>query len=145
MLAMNAPEPRSVFPDVRIPEGLEGEDLETVRRVVRLARLLDAQFRIPGTGVRMGLDGLIGLVPGIGDAAAMLLAGYIFAEAARARVSPGTLAAMAANTLFDTILGSVPVLGDIFDIAYKSNLRNARLIIRDIEKRTVNEQARETT
>lgn len=121
--------------DVLVPDMLEGEDLEIARRVARLARLLDAQFAVPGTGVRMGIDGVIGLIPGIGDAAAMLLAGYIFAEAARARVSGGTFAAMAANTLLDTAVGSIPVLGDIFDIAYKSNVRNARLIIRDLEKR----------
>ena len=90
---------------------------------------------MPGTGIRLGIDGLIGIIPGIGDALGLILSGYIYSEALRAGVRKRTLAAMGINTLLDTAIGAIPVLGDIFDIAYKSNMRNARLILRDMEKR----------
>lgn len=121
--------------EVLPPEIFSSEQQEIADRVTRMARLLDAQFGIPGTNVRLGLDGILGLVPVIGDALAMLLAGYIFSEALQAKVRKRTLVAMGINTLLDTAIGAVPVLGDIFDISYKSNLRNARLILRDMQRR----------
>lgn len=117
------------------PAGLEEKDRDTAVRIARVARMLDAQFTVPGTGIRLGIDGLIGIIPGIGDALGLILSGYIYSEALRAGVRKRTLAAMGINTLLDTAIGAIPVLGDIFDIAYKSNMRNARLILRDMEKR----------
>jgi hypothetical protein len=117
------------------PAGLGEKDRDTAVRIARVARMLDAQFTVPGTGIRLGIDGLIGIIPGIGDALGLILSGYIYSEALRAGVRKRTLAAMGINTLLDTAIGAIPVLGDIFDIAYKSNMRNARLILRDMEKR----------
>ena len=117
------------------PAGLGQKDRDTAVRIARVARMLDAQFTVPGTGIRLGIDGLIGIIPGIGDALGLILSGYIYSEALRAGVRKRTLAAMGINTLLDTAIGAIPVLGDIFDIAYKSNMRNARLILRDMEKR----------
>jgi hypothetical protein len=127
--------PRVPEQEIILPDSLTGEERETAERVAKLAKLLDAQFTLPGTQVRLGIDGLLGIIPGIGDAIGLLLAGYIFSEASRAKVKKRTLAAMAVNTLLDTAVGAVPVLGDIFDIAFKSNMRNARLILKDIERR----------
>ena len=117
------------------PAGLAEKDRDAAARIARVARMLDAQFTVPGTGIRLGIDGLIGIIPGIGDALGLVLSGYIYSEALRAGVRKRTLAAMGINTLLDTAIGAIPVLGDIFDIAYKSNMRNARLILRDMEKR----------
>ncbi|NBG95423.1 DUF4112 domain-containing protein [Pyruvatibacter mobilis] len=117
------------------PAGLGEKDRDAAVRIARVARMLDAQFTVPGTGIRLGIDGLIGIIPGIGDALGLILSGYIYSEALRAGVRKRTLAAMGINTLLDTAIGAIPVLGDIFDIAYKSNMRNARLILRDMEKR----------
>lgn len=117
------------------PAGLSEKDRDAAARIARVARMLDAQFTVPGTGIRLGIDGLIGIIPGIGDALGLVLSGYIYSEALRAGVRKRTLAAMGINTLLDTAIGAIPVLGDIFDIAYKSNMRNARLILRDMEKR----------
>lgn len=127
--------PRVPEQEIILPDSLTGEERETAERVAKLAKLLDAQFTLPGTQVRLGIDGLLGIIPGIGDAIGLLLAGYIFSEASRAKVKKRTLAAMAVNTLLDTAVGAVPVLGDIFDIAFKSNMRNAQLILKDIERR----------
>lgn len=117
------------------PAGLSEKDRDAAARIARVARLLDAQFTVPGTGIRLGIDGLIGIIPGIGDALGLILSGYIYSEALRAGVRKRTLVAMGINTLLDTAIGAIPVLGDIFDIAYKSNMRNARLILRDMQKR----------
>ena len=127
--------PRVPDQEIILPDSLTGEERETAERITKLAKLLDAQCPLPGTQVRLGVDGLLGFIPGIGDAIGLLLAGYIFTEATRAKVRKRTLAAMAVNTLLDTAVGAVPVLGDIFDIAFKSNMRNARLILKDIERR----------
>lgn len=117
------------------PGQLTASEESAAERVRKLATLLDAQFKLPGTNMRMGIDGIIGLIPGIGDAAAMLLAGYIFAEAYRLECRKSTIARMAVNTAIDTIVGAIPVLGDLFDIGFKSNVRNANLILRELEKR----------
>ncbi len=124
-------------PDVEIlpPVHLKKDEQETMARVMRLATLLDAQFGLPGTGVRIGIDGIIGLLPFVGDAASLLLALYVFSEARRAKCRKRTIVRMAINTGIDTAIGAVPVLGDLFDIGFKSNLRNARLILEDIERR----------
>ncbi|MBI3171011.1 MAG: DUF4112 domain-containing protein [Hydrocarboniphaga effusa] len=108
---------------------IDGARIRNVRRRAEtLSRLLDAQFRIPGIPVRFGLDALIGLIPGVGDAIGIVLGGWFLVEAARVGAPPGVLARMAGNVAIDALAGVVPVLGDIFDVAFKANLRNARLL-----------------
>jgi hypothetical protein len=102
--------------------------LDRVERVRLLASLLDQAWQVPGTNFRLGLDSLIGLIPGVGDAASALLSGYIIYEAAQAGVPKATLARMAWHVGVDTFVGAVPLAGDLFDMAYKSNVRNLRLL-----------------
>jgi hypothetical protein len=99
-----------------------------LEKVERLARLLDSAVRVPVLGFRIGLDGLLGLIPGVGDAAALLPAGYIIYKAHQLGVPRNKLARMAVNTGLDTAIGTVPLLGDIFDIAFKSNRRNVEIL-----------------
>lgn len=106
-----------------------GPDEEiALQRVARLAYWLDDRFRIPGTRRRLGFDGLLGLVPGIGDTATALIASYIVLEAARLGVPRTMLARMLANVGIDFVLGLVPLVGDLADLAWKANRRNARML-----------------
>lgn len=110
--------------------GTPGENAPSarVRRVDALARVLDRAFRIPGTDIRIGLDGVIGLIPGVGDAAGAALSAGIVIAAIRAGASRSVLGRMVANVAFDTALGTIPVVGDLFDFAWKANARNAALL-----------------
>jgi hypothetical protein len=99
-----------------------------LKRVRLLSRLLDEQFRIPGTTYRLGLDGLLGLIPGVGDAAGALLSAYILYEAMRLGTPRTLLLRMVANIGIDTVVGAVPVVGDIFDVAWKANKKNSALL-----------------
>jgi hypothetical protein len=106
---------------------------ESLRRVRAVAILLDDAIRVPGTNVRFGIDPLVGLVPGLGDLLGGVASAYIILEAARAGAPSSVLLRMAMNVGIDTIVGSLPVLGDAFDFAWKSNSRNARLLARHVE------------
>lgn len=96
-------------------------------RLKRLAWLLDSAIPLPG-GYRIGLDGLIGLVPGLGDVVAALLSSYIVLEAARLRVPGSVLLRMGLNVALEVIIGAVPIVGDLFDFAFKANERNVGLL-----------------
>jgi hypothetical protein len=93
---------------------------------------LDAGIRVPGTNLRFGLDPILGLIPGVGDAAGAVLAGWILVEAVRLGASRATVVRIAGNVVLDAALGAVPVLGDIFDFAWKANLRNVALLERHL-------------
>jgi hypothetical protein len=99
-----------------------------MQRLRRLGRLLDSAIGIPGTKFRIGLDPIIGLIPGGGDTVGMMLSSFIVLEGARMGASKSTLSMMAFNILLETIAGTVPVVGDIFDVTWKSNLRNIGLL-----------------
>ena len=101
-----------------------------LRRVRTLASLLDDQFVIPGTHLRFGLDFLVGLVPGIGDTAMFFVQVYLLFEAWRAGAGYALLLRMLLNIVVDTVVGTVPVLGDLFDWWFKASRRNARLLER---------------
>jgi hypothetical protein len=101
------------------------------RRLARLRRigwLLDNSIPIPGTRFTLGIDQIVGLVPGIGDLIGGVLSLYIILEAARIGVPRGLLARMGWNVAVDTLVGEVPVLGDLFDIGFKANIRNLDLL-----------------
>lgn len=104
---------------------LESDRLEWLRT---MARLLDNAVRIPGTNIRFGLDALIGLVPGIGDAIGAIFSSVIIFHAARLGAPRSTLLRMMGNVGLDTIVGEVPLLGDLFDFSWKSNSRNLALL-----------------
>lgn len=99
-----------------------------VKRLRRLARLLDSQFAIPGTKIRFGLDSILGLLPGAGDTVTAMMAAYIVFEAWRIGISKQIIGRMLGNLLIDWVIGSIPVIGDIFDVGFKANERNIRLI-----------------
>lgn len=93
-----------------------------------LARVLDEAVRIPGTNIRIGLDALLGLLPGGGDVAGGLLSGLIILQAARSGAPASVLGRMLGNVALDVVVGAVPVLGDVFDVAWRANTRNVRLL-----------------
>jgi hypothetical protein len=103
-------------------------DRRRVDRLHRIGWLLDNSIPIPGTRFRLGIDGLIGLVPGVGDLVGGLLSLYIIVEASRMDVPRGLLARMGWNVAIDTLVGEIPILGDLFDIGFKANLRNLALL-----------------
>ncbi|GGY45847.1 DUF4112 domain-containing protein [Parvularcula lutaonensis] len=102
-------------------------------RLDRIAKLLDSQFSF--LGIRFGLDSLLGLVPVVGDAAALGISGYLIAEAARAGASRGTLLKMVLNSGIDATIGSIPVIGDLFDVFFKANKRNVALVRKEMMRR----------
>lgn len=108
------------------PTGLDAEALR--RRLARLAWLLDSSIPIPGLGWRIGVDALIGLVPGLGDALGAALSGWIILQAWRLGVSRAVLARMLGNVGLEAVVGVIPVLGDLFDMGWKANVHNVRLL-----------------
>ena len=97
-----------------------------------LARALDSAVGIPGTKVRFGLDPIIGLVPGLGDLAGAALSGYIVLVGIQLGASRSVVLRMLANVAIDTVVGAVPLVGDLFDAGWKSNNRNVALIERHV-------------
>ncbi|MQX96431.1 DUF4112 domain-containing protein [Sinorhizobium medicae] len=110
-------------PNIRI------EQLTRLRRIRGLARLMDTALGIPGTRIRLGADSVLGLIPGVGDFAAAAVSLIIVNEARRLGVPNDKLAKMLVNVGFDTVAGSVPLLGDVFDVYFKSNRRNLQLVL----------------
>jgi Domain of unknown function (DUF4112) len=94
----------------------------------QLSKLLDSAIVIPGTKQRIGLDPILGLIPGGGDTVSAALSGYIIIEAARMGLPREALLQMVLNLAIDTVAGSVPVLGDVFDVFSKANLRNMQIV-----------------
>jgi Domain of unknown function (DUF4112) len=115
-VAVAAPEPR--------------KRAEVERSLDQLSLWMDGLFRIPGTGWRIGLDAIVGLIPGIGDFATTAVSLYILAAGVRYRVPKVTLLRMAANIGIDYLIGTIPVVGDVFDAAWKSNQMNVELLRR---------------
>ena len=104
---------------------------DTANRNARaIARILDTAITIPGTSIKVGLDGILGLIPGAGDVASAALGSLIVMAAVRSGAPTPVIARMVGNIALDTAVGTVPILGDLFDIAFKSNKRNADLLDR---------------
>ncbi|MFK0278399.1 DUF4112 domain-containing protein [Ensifer sp. NPDC090286] len=103
--------------------------LVRLRRMRGLARLMDTALRIPGTRFSFGADSVIGLVPGVGDFALAAISLYIVNEARRLGVPNYKLLKMLGNIGFDAAAGSVPLVGDLFDVYFKSNRRNLELVL----------------
>jgi hypothetical protein len=107
------------------------EDLAPLRA---MTRLLDSAITVPGTGFRFGFDALIGLVPGVGDAIGAVFSSFIVYQAARLGASNAVLGRMVGNVALDTLVGQVPLLGDLFDAGWKSNTRNLALLEAHLER-----------
>ena len=112
---------------------------ESVARVEALARLMDGVFTLPGTNLRLGLDASVGLVPVAGDVVSGLISSYLIWEARRIGAPRWLVARMMANTLLDTTLGAIPLVGDAFDVMFRANMRNMALLRRHMERRGLRE------
>jgi hypothetical protein len=112
----------TITPPVATPNNTE------IRRARALARALDTVVGIPGTPLRIGLDAILGLIPGAGDVAGAVLSAYIVLIASKNGAPPAVLWRMVANIAIDTAIGAIPVLGDLFDVAWKSNIKNVELL-----------------
>ena len=99
-----------------------------LKQVDDLAWLLDNSISIPFINYRIGLDAVIGLIPGLGDAAGLILSSFIVLQALRLRVPRAVLMRMIANTVMEALVGLIPLLGDLFDATFKANVRNVRLL-----------------
>lgn len=102
----------------------------TLDALRRYAVLLDSQFRVPGTGIRFGLDAIVGLIPGVGDISTPIFAVILLLQAVRMRLPAVVQARMVLNAGLDMLLGFIPILGDLVDIGFKANLRNLALLER---------------
>ena len=104
------------------------EEESAISNVESMAKWMDSRFTIPGTNIKFGFDALIGLIPGAGDFATLFISGYMITILAKNGASRFLVARMALNIVIDAVLGSVPILGDIFDVAFKANIRNTKLM-----------------
>ena len=115
---------RTDFPDA---EAQQPPRSPTEQRLHKLAWILDSVVPLPG-GFRLGIDSLVGLIPGFGDFATAIISTYIMSEGVRSKAPKSVLKRMLGNVAVDTAVGSIPIVGDIFDIGYRSNLRNVNLL-----------------
>jgi hypothetical protein len=107
---------------------------EEVARLENMAHWMDSRFRIPGTNVRFGLDGILGFIPGLGDGVTALPAVYLIMSAQRLGASRWLMTRMAANVGVDMLVGAIPLVGDLFDIGFKANRRNIALLRQHLEE-----------
>ncbi|MBB6612818.1 DUF4112 domain-containing protein [Pontibacter sp. Tf4] len=107
---------------------------EKLKWVNHMVKLMDNQFRIPGTNFRFGLDPLLGLFPVAGDLASFGVSAMLVMTMARHGASGKVVALMLLNITLDTIIGSIPILGNFFDFFFKANQRNVRLLTRHYEE-----------
>ncbi|WP_024545609.1 DUF4112 domain-containing protein [Picosynechococcus sp. NKBG15041c] len=103
-----------------------------LKRLRALSQWLDSAVAIPGTKYKVGFDPLISLIPGIGDYVGLILASYVIFESAKLGAKQETLVKMALNILVDSAVGTVPLAGDIFDVAWKANEANLKLLEQDL-------------
>lgn len=113
----------------RVSTAVPDSQQQRLQRLRRLSWLLDESIPLPG-GWRVGLDPLLGLIPGIGDAIGGLISAYIINEARRLGAPRSVLTRMLGNVVLETVIGAIPFAGDVFDAAYKANMRNLALLER---------------
>lgn len=119
--------PEVVDPDEALPA-----DLLALRR---FAYWMDEAFAVPGTRIRVGIDAILGLIPGIGDVIGAAMSTWIIAGALRHRVPSHVIARMVLNIVIDLVFGAVPVAGDVFDFLYEENMMNMRLLEKHRDRR----------
>ncbi len=112
----------------------DAEHAKIQEQVDRLARVMDDAIRVPGTNFRFGWDGILGFIPGLGDVLTMVSHLYLVRQAFRVGVRKRIYAMMILNALIDFLIGVIPGVGDIFDIFWKSNRKNAELLRSEIAR-----------
>ena len=130
--ASTAPGSGPAGPPAPADTGAGGETARRLGRLRRLAHWLDDGIRLPVIGLHVGLDPILGLVPGIGDAAGAILGVWILVEAARLRASRATLLRMGVTIAGDALVGTIPLVGDVLDALWKENVRNVALLERHL-------------
>ena len=131
MATQSASSLESQFDDIdEVPDSV---DEAAVRRMRFVANLLDDSIRVPGTEFRIGIDPILGILPGAGDAVAAAMSVYIVLESARLGVPFLTLLRMMANVTLDFAIGSVPVVGTLFDTVWKANQKNVELAVDSLD------------
>ena len=103
-----------------------------VQALDRLAELLDASIQVPGTTFRIGLDPLLGLIPGIGDLLTGIVSMWIVIQAWRVGATFGTVLRMMFNVVVDVVIGIIPLFGDLADFVLRTNRKNVALLVRDL-------------
>jgi hypothetical protein len=116
--------------DQRIAD-LKGRQ-EAQRRLQRIAKLMDSQIRVPGLGLKIGADAILGLVPGFGDILTGAIGAYLIYEAQRLGIPRSAIVRMIANIAVDTAIGAIPLFGDVWDFFFRSNDRNMQILARHI-------------
>ncbi|MEM6845191.1 MAG: DUF4112 domain-containing protein [Bacteroidota bacterium] len=111
------------------------QNIPDLKWVDKITQIMDSKFRIPGTNFRFGLDPILGLIPGLGDATSLAISGTLVYYMAKHGVSRKVVIMMLGNIALDAIFGSIPILGNLFDFFYKANTRNIRLLKRHYEER----------
>jgi hypothetical protein len=109
-------------------QGKKEPTRDRLGRLDWLSQVLDSAWSVPGTSYRIGLDGILGLIPGIGDPLGAMLSSYLIFEAARMGAPTHILLRMVGNVAVESIVGVIPILGDVFDLAWKANVRNLALL-----------------
>jgi hypothetical protein len=104
------------------------KEKEELKWVENISSIMDSRFTLPGTRFKFGLDPLIGLIPGLGDMASFTVSGLLVYTMAKHGVSRKVLILMVLNVMFDAVLGSIPIIGNVFDFFYKANEKNIRLL-----------------
>ncbi|BAZ09175.1 hypothetical protein NIES4071_09810 [Calothrix sp. NIES-4071] len=108
--------------------------LETLNRIRKFSRLMDTAFGIPGTKFRIGLDPIIGLIPGLGDLISTVISGYIIYLAMQFNLPQEMLTRMIVNVGLEFVVGSIPFVGDLFDAYFKSNIRNLEILEQHLDQ-----------
>jgi hypothetical protein len=118
--------------DMQLPPGKDAASV--LARVTAMEKLLERSLVIPGVNLPIGLDVLVGLVPVLGEIISTAMGAYIIWEARNLGMSRWQQARMGANVLFDTAIGAIPLVGDVADLAFRSNTKNLRIILKHIDK-----------
>ena len=119
------------------------QQLNKLKRIRKIAKLLDTAIGIPGTKIRFGLEPILGLIPGGGDLITAAISGYMIYLATSFGLEKSEILKMIKNVAIDTAIGSVPVVGDLFDAYFKSNIRNLEILENHIAKTEVKSQVSE--
>ncbi|WP_341938633.1 DUF4112 domain-containing protein [Marinimicrobium sp. C2-29] len=107
---------------------------ETLAKLQKLSRLMDKAFVIPGTGIRFGVDSIVGLIPVVGDSLTAAVSGYIYSFSRQAGVPWHQRLLMIWNIFIDWLIGLIPFFGDIFDVGFKANSKNVDIITTHVER-----------